>query len=160
VHLADSRKEYFLFNWINLNAERARYPCSLFAEIRSKRGKGDGDKLCKLVILVEATLSCFFLSLSHAREVGRLESCNKKVLRVRVLLVRNHHVPGSSHVVGEVAIAARGGLCDMQPPQPKMSSLSGVYLKFLYVCTEYKPRRGDLPSRIQPHLVCWASHIV
>jgi hypothetical protein len=74
VHLADSRKEYFLFNWINLNAERARYPCSLFAEIRGKRGKGGGDKLCKLVILVEAALSCFFLSLSHAREVGRLES--------------------------------------------------------------------------------------
>lgn len=86
VHLADSRKEYFLFNWINLNAERARYPCSLFEEIRGKCGKGEGDKLCKLVILVEATLSCFLLSLSHAREVGRLECCNKKVLRVGVYL--------------------------------------------------------------------------
>lgn len=29
VHLDFSRIEYFLFNWISLNAERARYPCSL-----------------------------------------------------------------------------------------------------------------------------------
>ena len=29
VHLAFSRKPYFLFSWINLKAERARYPCSL-----------------------------------------------------------------------------------------------------------------------------------
>jgi hypothetical protein len=28
-HRADSKKEYFLFSWISLNAERARYPCSL-----------------------------------------------------------------------------------------------------------------------------------
>jgi hypothetical protein len=28
-HRADSKKAYFLFNWMSLNAERARYPCSL-----------------------------------------------------------------------------------------------------------------------------------
>ena len=28
-HRADSKKAYFLFSWISLNAERARYPWSL-----------------------------------------------------------------------------------------------------------------------------------
>src|SRR6266566_9088747 len=28
-HRADSKKAYFLFSWMSLNAERARYPCSL-----------------------------------------------------------------------------------------------------------------------------------
>ena len=44
-----------------------------------------------------------------------------------VLLVWNHHVPGSSHVVGEVAIAAHGSLCDMQPPPNLVCRASRVY---------------------------------
>lgn len=33
-HRADSRNAYFLFSWISLNAERARYPCSLDQYVR------------------------------------------------------------------------------------------------------------------------------
>ena len=63
---ADSRKEYFLFNWINLNAERARYPCSL-QDLRSV-GHGSRDRwnaLCKFVVLIQSTLTRFLLCFAH-----------------------------------------------------------------------------------------------
>lgn len=67
-HRAVSRKEYFLFNCINLNAERARYPCSLRENksFTEKRGHLATDLLCEFVVFVKTVLSCLFLY--HGRD--------------------------------------------------------------------------------------------
>lgn len=65
-HRADSRKLYFLFSCINLNAERARYPCSLSEGFNGQSfAEGVKSSLCKLIVLVQAPLPRFLLSLSH-----------------------------------------------------------------------------------------------
>jgi hypothetical protein len=83
-HRADSRKAYFLFNWMSLNAERARYPCSLkdtwLSASRNSEWRRHG--LCKLVVLVETSLPCLLLRFAHhggkRGSFFQRESCRKQ----------------------------------------------------------------------------------
>ena len=67
-HFAVSRKLYFLFSWMSLKAERARYPCSLHTghtvNIEESEAS-NGNILCKFVVFIKAALACLFLGLTH-----------------------------------------------------------------------------------------------